>query len=229
MTASCDGMKVYLLRAGPYAKIGVTDNIGRRIAQLQTACPEKIVLESYKDVCCREHAFQIESDLHRWPESLGWRLSGEWFKGGVLIESHFDCHYGQQVSLCCDGEKCSVYARRFIGVPMVMHREGSLLDSTMYPIGNYWAMLGPASDINDHEVIGYAMSYTMPDVKYEAVGWYRVSDGVLTTVLFDGSWSTISMENWTNAIKREDAVYRNAILQDTRFFLPRPNDMAISQ
>lgn len=184
MTGGCH---VYLLRAGSYAKIGIADDITRRVAQLQTACPERIVVESHKLVCCRAHALQIEAELHRWPTHLNWRTSGEWFRGNVQIESHFEFYYGHRVSLCADAKAVEAMARRFIGLPMVLGSEENP-DSSMLPMGDDIAELAPPSDSDGDVHLGYAMSYVEPDYnEYKVVGWYERVGDTLKMVSFNGT------------------------------------------
>lgn len=68
--------KVYIVRAGQYYKIGITQgDVSRRVAQLQTGSPHKIhvirVIET-------DHPRDLERDLHEMLRHK--RVEGEWFK-----------------------------------------------------------------------------------------------------------------------------------------------------
>lgn len=213
------GCYVYLLRAGAYAKIGIADDIPRRVAQLQTACPERIVVESSKRVCCRTHALQIEANLHIWPTQCGDRTSGEWFKGGVLIESHFETHFGQRVSICTDTAAASEMARRCVGMPMTMHSEFDFRMIDMLPFGDEYAAMAPVSDWLGNTALGYAWSYVGPDLEYQSVGWYALTGRVARIVGFDGTWSETDVIRWYSSHRNFESVVRNATQRDPRYLL----------
>ena len=68
--------KVYIVRAGQYYKIGITQgDVSRRVAQLQTGSPHKIhvirVIET-------DRPRDLERDLHEMLRHK--RVEGEWFK-----------------------------------------------------------------------------------------------------------------------------------------------------
>lgn len=64
---------VYCIRSGCFVKIGVTDNVGRRLSQLQTGSPEPLYLVGY-DI----GTFEDERRLH--DELEQFRVRGEWFR-----------------------------------------------------------------------------------------------------------------------------------------------------
>ncbi len=67
--------KVYLIKAGEFCKIGITTNpIEKRIAQLQTACPQKIEVIELLEV---PKPFEMEAYLHK--VFMPRRETGEWF------------------------------------------------------------------------------------------------------------------------------------------------------
>lgn len=216
MSAGC---YVYLLRAGTYAKIGIADDIQRRVAQLQTACPERITVESFKWVCCRTHALQVEANLHHWPTQIGDHTSGEWFRGGVLIESHFETSFGHRVSICNDTNTAAEMARRCAGMPMTMHHWSECSTIDMFPMGADGAHLAAPSDWSDGSAWGYAWSFDGPDLEYQIVGWYRRSGNMVLIVGFDGTWSETDAGRWYKAFKDHESVARNATELDSRFLL----------
>lgn len=73
---------VYILKAGLGAKspikVGVADNVQKRIKQLQTGNPFELLLVMHFECNSRSHAFHIEKTIHEILE--GQRLCGEWFR-----------------------------------------------------------------------------------------------------------------------------------------------------
>lgn len=67
---------VYVIGFGPYVKIGITTNLTRRLADLQT--PEPVILYAFFEGWLHE-----ELELHK--RFAEWRLNGEWFRreGGL--------------------------------------------------------------------------------------------------------------------------------------------------
>ena len=74
-------MKVYILNARPYFKIGKADHIESRVQQFLTGCPFFIVSVAYLK---HDFAHTIEFELHRRCHSQ--RGAGEWF---ALSDSDF--------------------------------------------------------------------------------------------------------------------------------------------
>lgn len=74
---------VYVLRNGENleCKIGITDNLNRRLSQLQTGCPHNLVIEHIFYHPHREMVKKIERVLHRYYEKQGKKVrsNGEWF------------------------------------------------------------------------------------------------------------------------------------------------------
>ena len=68
---------VYMFRCGDKFKIGISENVPRRLASLQGANPERLVVEHKCSFPNRGEAEEIERALHRL--CAPWRLSGEWF------------------------------------------------------------------------------------------------------------------------------------------------------
>ena len=65
---------VYLLKAGDFVKIGIADDVARRLVQLQTGNPIRIKLAAMLLVKCPLH---VERSIHAVLKPL--RASGEWF------------------------------------------------------------------------------------------------------------------------------------------------------
>lgn len=74
-------MYVYFIQSGngkkPPVKIGVAQNIDKRLRSLQTANPEKLTLIASIECANRLEAFNIESYLHE--KLVNRRIRGEWF------------------------------------------------------------------------------------------------------------------------------------------------------
>jgi hypothetical protein len=68
---------VYILQAGDYIKVGVSNNIKNRINQMQTGNPKKINLIAKRSFNKRSEAFYIEGVIHQFLKDH--RQSGEWF------------------------------------------------------------------------------------------------------------------------------------------------------
>lgn len=66
---------VYVLRSGPYFKIGRTTDISKRIAQLKIQLPFEV--ELFK-VINTNYSNQVERDLHKLYAHA--RVNGEWFQ-----------------------------------------------------------------------------------------------------------------------------------------------------
>lgn len=69
-------LNVYIVSCGDLIKIGVTNDIDKRVKTLQTGNPFPIVVEFVEQ---KRQAYKIESYLHRMFEQ--YRVQGEWFKG----------------------------------------------------------------------------------------------------------------------------------------------------
>lgn len=74
-------MNIYILKAGPYFKIGKADDIYSRIQTLQTGCPYPIDCVASLE---HETPLIIEKEIHRRYEAQ--RATGEWF---ALTEADF--------------------------------------------------------------------------------------------------------------------------------------------
>jgi len=61
-------------------KIGVTNNIAKRLATLQTGNPWRLEV---KALVYRTDAFQYEAALHEYFDKQRMRMDGEWFDFGV--------------------------------------------------------------------------------------------------------------------------------------------------
>ena len=82
---------IYFIRAGNYGspiKIGVANNIAKRMAELQTGNPYKLVLVDWIEFDSRRKAYDIERKIHK--ELSQKRMEGEWFKGNTHWKS---CYY----------------------------------------------------------------------------------------------------------------------------------------
>ena len=58
-------MYVYVMVAKPYMKIGISNNVAKRVQQLQTGCPVKITRVIYFDVVNSINAERIEKLLSK--------------------------------------------------------------------------------------------------------------------------------------------------------------------
>lgn len=66
---------VYLLKCGGKCKIGYSNNVERRIKELDTRpFPLELVAKVYSN-----YAYDIEQELHRLATYQGYRLTGEWY------------------------------------------------------------------------------------------------------------------------------------------------------
>ena len=73
---------VYMIQAGEFVKIGLTDNVARRLLSLQTGNPEPLVLlKSWPTICPAADEKHIHQTLKRF-----W-IRGEWFKLPVPVIS----------------------------------------------------------------------------------------------------------------------------------------------
>jgi Meiotically up-regulated gene 113 len=73
-------LNVYFVKAsrkGPMVKIGKAIDVGRRLAELQTGCPDPLVLLGSIKCRSEKHAMHIESVAHR--RFKKYRAHGEWF------------------------------------------------------------------------------------------------------------------------------------------------------
>lgn len=77
-------MRLYLIRDGVNtgnAKVGLAQDVGKRLRQLQTGSPVRLYVQK-SWIVPRHKAFAIERMVHA---RFGrWRLSGEWFDGFVV-------------------------------------------------------------------------------------------------------------------------------------------------
>ena len=65
---------VYFLKSGPYVKIGVTRNVGRRAAQLAAQPPFHTEMIAFFWL---HEAYSVEAILHRRYKDV--RIRGEWY------------------------------------------------------------------------------------------------------------------------------------------------------
>lgn len=79
---------VYFVQQGDRGsiKIGVADNIERRIKGLQTGSPHKLNLLARIGCGGRKQAYDLENQLHR--RFSSYRLEGEWFARQVIFSMH---------------------------------------------------------------------------------------------------------------------------------------------
>ena len=75
---------LYILRNGRTKeyKIGRTNNLNRRIKQLQTGCPNELRIEKIYTHYDNKHIIDYETTLHKYYKKLGCKIrdNGEWFK-----------------------------------------------------------------------------------------------------------------------------------------------------
>lgn len=75
---------LYILQNGntDQYKIGITDNLNRRLSQLQTGCPEELRVVKLWTHYQRKVIKKYEMVLHRYYEKCGCRIrkNGEWFR-----------------------------------------------------------------------------------------------------------------------------------------------------
>lgn len=73
---------VYIIKAGPGPKdpikVGVADDVHKRMKQLQTGNPKELRLVMHFECNDREHAFYLEKTIHSFLDAK--RMHGEWFK-----------------------------------------------------------------------------------------------------------------------------------------------------
>lgn len=70
---------MYVLAAGEFAKVGITGNITKRVATVQTACPLEVTLVGHVVLAHRD-AVQCETEFLAYLKSTGAHVRGEWFK-----------------------------------------------------------------------------------------------------------------------------------------------------
>ena len=73
---------VYFITSGPWLKIGVSDNVDARMANLQTASPVKLKLVAKVGCRSKAEAFALEKKLHS--NLRSYRAEGEWFYGRAI-------------------------------------------------------------------------------------------------------------------------------------------------
>lgn len=63
-----------------YIKCGVSKNLKRRVAQLQTGNEHKLTLVFQEEFnCTRKHLLKIEKELHKQLRQMSTHCIGEWF------------------------------------------------------------------------------------------------------------------------------------------------------
>lgn len=76
-------MKDYIYIIGNdqgYIKIGVSNNVKRRLRQIQTGNEHKLTLLFTEEFeCTRKHLLHIEREIHRNLHKLATKCIGEWF------------------------------------------------------------------------------------------------------------------------------------------------------
>lgn len=68
---------LYVLKAGDYFKVGITQNLNKRIKQIQTGCPLKISRVYYYTLDTKFEAMELEKEIHIFLNKIS--TSGEWF------------------------------------------------------------------------------------------------------------------------------------------------------
>jgi predicted GIY-YIG superfamily endonuclease len=71
---------VYIITDGEDYKVGVSDNPGKRLKQLQTGNPKKLRIVSTFTLPEKSTAFKVERESHTKIGAL-YEKRGEWFKG----------------------------------------------------------------------------------------------------------------------------------------------------
>ena len=76
-------MYLYFIRAGNRGaiKIGIANNIERRVATLQTGNPFKLNVIALIPCDSRQHAAELEKQIHRF--FVKQNIRGEWFQGNI--------------------------------------------------------------------------------------------------------------------------------------------------
>lgn len=69
------------MKNSKYFKIGITDNLNRRLAQLQTGCPEELIVIKLYTHYQRKIIEKYERVLHNYYKKCGCKVrsNGEWF------------------------------------------------------------------------------------------------------------------------------------------------------
>lgn len=68
---------LYVLKAGDYFKVGITQNLSKRIKQIQTGCPLKISRVYYYTLDTKSEALELEKEIHTFLSKVS--TVGEWF------------------------------------------------------------------------------------------------------------------------------------------------------
>jgi hypothetical protein len=89
-------MHLYFISSGKYTKIGISDNPKRRLKQLQTGNPDKLILIDHVNTGSSDEAARVEDMLHKFYSHK--RVRGEWFKGIDINEAKRLCTPGKTVS-----------------------------------------------------------------------------------------------------------------------------------
>lgn len=74
----------YILKAGPFCKIGHSNNVQRRIETMQTGCPYEITIVCLFAYDIEQTAREMETRLHNRFRRA--RIRGEWFKYSVVAK-----------------------------------------------------------------------------------------------------------------------------------------------
>ena len=73
--------RVYVVSAGDFIKIGITNNLPMRLTAIQTGCPMEVILEWIVTARTENEARRIEKEAHSWFSSN--RIRREWFNGSI--------------------------------------------------------------------------------------------------------------------------------------------------
>lgn len=72
-------MFVYMIRCESYLKIGVTNNLSRRLHSLAIGCPMPMFMEAAYAFDADYAAKDAEKELHKEMYKMGFYYRGEWF------------------------------------------------------------------------------------------------------------------------------------------------------
>lgn len=76
---------LYLITAGAFVKVGVSTDIGGRLAAMQTGCPLPLGLLLAVQLSAGRSPHIVERNIHADLKWAGLHVRGEWFKGCATL------------------------------------------------------------------------------------------------------------------------------------------------
>ncbi|MEE8289753.1 MAG: GIY-YIG nuclease family protein [Nitrosomonadaceae bacterium] len=127
---------VYIIKAGLGAKspikVGVANNVQKRIKQLQTGNPFELLLVMHFECNDRRHAFHVEKTIHEILD--GQRLCGEWFRVSKSRLMKVINGLGSKHEIECLTQEMDLFERQQAGIAASLRKKVRSRDKEVWDL-----------------------------------------------------------------------------------------------